>query len=218
MAPVNVYHLKFDFRLEFFHAKQRKAPLVYIESVDGQQRRALVLEVTVHRQFLRVRNKRLRLDEKLPFYYAPQEREFFQLWHSLELVFTLYDSQASDQKASGQQEFSQVQVTYSQKDMHLTETKMIGMSTKQVAKDLFKLRPNYFKMGSAFHVVNKDKPSYLSGACLRDVTLNGDCLFKSSADSGYTGLVKYGCAMAANPCTAVHVQTQLDLHLQVVRL
>ena len=213
IVPLSKFNLKFDFRINKFETRsQTYAPLIYLEqiknssstylSTDGPN--SLVFEILLHRQFLNVKNKHLNLDEKFAFYYTDTDA-IKHIWHSIELVLTSENN---------------MQLTYSVKELRLSITKTIVLHKN--LNSLYNFVPNSFTIGKNFYssstIINDNNngainKAFLSGACIRDLTLNGECFFnkeiyvdnKIITDSRRG--IKYGCDHVTNQCLAAAATT-----------
>jgi len=169
--------LGLDFKVRFFHEADTNLPLVYFTTGDGK----LLLEVTVHRHYLRIANSRLGILHHLAFYYPyfGDSRNYEDIWHSLSVEL-------------GQR---QVRIVYSVAALHLSEAKLITLQTDSGAIEAFSI-------GKLFSSL--DNEGFLSGACVRDVVLNGRHVFKVnpyvSEDPRQPQPVKFGCSHASDTC------------------
>ena len=107
-------------------------------------------------------------------FYYPPNPD--QIWHSIEIKLIK----------------SIAHIVYSVKQLHLTETKEIKVESNKSLND-FRLGQFYWQSGQ-----------YLNGACVRDVTVNGEYIFKInpfiSLNPRVIQPVKYGCAKLENQC------------------
>ena len=201
--PNYKFNLKFDFRVNTFDEGQIAVPLIYFEQARNASS-ALFLEIVLHKEFLSVQNSEWGLDEKMAFFYA-DSADNKNIWHSIEFLLinehTLY-------------------LTYAVKELHLSLTKMVNLSRRKTL-DFTIPEVNAFTIGQFYveDAVFRDDSSsftnqnYLSGACVRDVTLNGLYLFKNTVDKNPFSVpsqsdhgIKYGCGYVANQCVAPAAQ------------
>lgn len=188
------FNLKFDFRINMFDTNQIYAPLVYLEQIRNVSS-SLVFEILLHREYLSVKNKNLNLDEKFAFYYTHTDANE-HIWHSIELVLTNENN---------------MQITYSVKELRLSVTKTIVLNRN--LNSLYNFVPNSFTIGkfySSSTLLNNNNgalnKAFLSGSCIRDLTLNGEYFFnkeiyidnKVITDSSRG--IKYGCDHVTNQC------------------
>jgi ribosomal protein L31 len=198
------FNLKFDFRINKFDTNQMYAPLVYLEQIRNSssmsklandRSSSLVFEILLHRKFLSVKNKYLDLEEKFAFYYVDTDANK-HIWHSMELSVTSE---------------SNMQITYSCKELRLSITKTVILNKN--LNSFLNVLPNSFTIGKfyASSLINDNNngainKAFLSGACIRDLTLNGEYFFnkeiyidnKVITDSKRG--IKYGCDHVTNQC------------------
>lgn len=204
--PQNL-HLVFDFRLNFFN--RTRMPLLYLKD----EANSLVVAVEVNRMSLRVSNPSLSIDEHLGFYYSTSQDLFEQTtWSTLEIELLSPDT---------------LKFVYSIKQFHLKVTKLVNVTSRGAAAAAAAAARWFVVMGKAYAMdamadvdviragVYSSEAYFLNSACLRDVRLNGEQLFKSESpdyvnsglgDAGKSlvGGVKFGCNLnqetAANQC------------------
>lgn len=75
----SLFHIKFDFRVNFFH-RRRRMPLVYLKDDSN----SLVLAIELGQMSMRLSNPGLGLDDHLGFYYASAADS--NEWSTLEIL------------------------------------------------------------------------------------------------------------------------------------
>jgi len=171
--------LKFDFKVKFFHQLDNQLPLVYLTTADNR----LLLEVTVHRHYLRIANNQLGILHHLAFYYPyfGDSRNYEDIWHSISIKLNK----------------NKARIVYSVAALHLSEAKLIDFGTDKMLADAFRI-------GQLFNSVDDDDMGFLSGACIRDVVLDGIYVFKVnpyvSIDPHVAQIIKFGCQHSNNTC------------------
>lgn len=180
LIPEAHFNLKFDFKLNFFHNEETRLPLLYFKNRDD----SLIFEINVYRHHLSIANRKMNINKHLAFYYVHSDEKQFekynQLWHSIEITI-------SHKSAT---------IVYAFKQLHLTEFKKIEFNKEDLIK------PTGFRLGRFYSDV--DEKYLLNGACVRDVILNGNFVYKlnpfMSLDPRFPIPVKFGCDKSESRC------------------
>jgi hypothetical protein len=124
----------------------------------------------------------------MAFYYPYDDansKAYADIWHTIEIVFNTPSS---------------IQINYSVKKLHLIETKYVRI--------LHKFNIGLFKIGQSY----LDRDVYLNGACVRDVLVNNEYIFKMDQfdlnnnnqqhhqQQQQQQLIKFGCDQIENKC------------------